>query len=74
MTALIVEDEKPAARRLANLLTEVDPGIQIMATTDAVESTLEWLASNPLPQMIFMDIHLADGSSFSIFKKMKIDF
>jgi DNA-binding LytR/AlgR family response regulator len=73
MTALIVEDEKPAARRLANLLTEVDPDIQIMATTDAVETTLEWLASNPLPQIIFMDIHLADGSSFSIFKKMKID-
>jgi DNA-binding LytR/AlgR family response regulator len=72
MKALIIEDEKPAARRLTKLLLEVDPTIDIVATLESVEATIQWLTTNTHPQMMFMDIQLADGSSFDIFKKMDI--
>jgi DNA-binding LytR/AlgR family response regulator len=72
MKALIIEDEKPAARRLTKLLLEVDPTIDIVATLESVEATIQWLTTNTHPQMMFMDIQLADGSSFDIFKKTDI--
>lgn len=72
MKALIIEDEKPASRRLTKLLLEVDPSIEIIATLDSVESSLEWLSKNPAPHILFLDIQLADGSSFDILKKTKV--
>lgn len=72
MKALIIEDEKPAARRLTKLLLEVDPTIDIVATLESVEATVQWLSNNTHPQIMLMDIQLADGSSFDIFKKIDI--
>ncbi len=72
MKALIIEDEKPASRRLTKLLLEVDPTIEILNILDSVESSIQWLSKNQAPEIMFMDIHLADGSGFDIFKKTNI--
>ena len=64
---LIVEDEKPAATRLMNMLKKVEPDMHVIGITDGVESTLNFLDRNQNPDLIFMDIHLADGSAFEIF-------
>jgi len=68
---LIIEDEPLAARRLERLLHKIDPNIQIVAILDTVVDTVDWL-SNHEADLIFMDIHLADGNSFSIFEQIKI--
>ena len=67
MNILIVEDEKPAATRLVNMLKKVEPDAIIMGITDGVESTLNFLDRNANPDLIFLDIHLADGSAFELF-------
>ena len=70
---LIVEDEEPAAARLEKLLKEVDPGIQILDVIDSVEMAVKWFATNDPPDLLMLDIQLADGLSFDIFKKTKVD-
>ncbi|HJW29356.1 MAG TPA: LytTR family DNA-binding domain-containing protein [Saprospiraceae bacterium] len=67
MNILIVEDEIPAANRLANMLRKIEPEANIMGITDGVESTLNFLDKAEPPDLVFMDIHLADGSAFEIF-------
>ncbi len=71
MKALVVEDEKPAARHLIGILNEVG-GIEVAAVTDSIKSTVQWLKQNTLPDLVFMDIHIADGSAFMIFDQIKI--
>jgi DNA-binding LytR/AlgR family response regulator len=68
MKILIVEDEMPAATRLINMLQKTEPEAIIMGITDGVESTLNFLDQGHYPDLIFMDIHLADGSAFEIFR------
>ncbi len=72
MKVLIIEDENAAARRLEKLLTELDPSILVLQKIDTVEMAVTWLQSNPLPDLIFLDIHLADGSSFDIFEHVSV--
>ncbi len=67
MNILIIEDEKPAATRLVNMLKKIEPDANVLGITDGVESTLNFLDQNVNPDLIFMDIHLADGSAFEIF-------
>lgn len=73
MKALIIEDETAAAVNLRALLTEVDPSIQILDVIESVTESVDFLRSNPTPELIFMDIHLADGDSFKIFKHVEIN-
>ena len=73
MKTLIIEDEAAAVRRLSKLLQEINPSIEIVDDLDSIEATLNWLENHPLPDLIFMDIHLADGSSFEIFNHTKIE-
>ena len=68
MNVLIVEDEKPAATRLVNMLRKTEPEAVVTGMTDGVESTLNFLDQNPPPDLVFMDIHLSDGSAFEIFR------
>ncbi|MEP6795147.1 MAG: LytTR family DNA-binding domain-containing protein [Saprospiraceae bacterium] len=68
MNILIVEDEKPAATRLSNMLKKAEPDAEIIGITDGVESTLNFLDQHAPPDLVFMDIHLADGSGLEIFK------
>lgn len=72
MKVLIIEDEHLAAERLQDLLAEIDPTIEIIETLDSIESTVQWFSRHPMPDLLFFDIHLADGSSFKIFQHVKI--
>lgn len=73
MKVVIVEDEIIAAQTLQRLIMEIRSDFQIETILQTVEDCIEWFCSNPAPDLVFMDIHLADGSSFSIFDKVDID-
>lgn len=73
MQVLIVEDEKLASQRLTDLIRDIDSTVQILAVLESIRATVMWLKNNPLPEVIFMDIHLADGISFQIFEKVRVN-
>jgi len=73
MKAVIVEDEIVAAQNLQRLIAQVNSSIEIVAVLKSIEESVEWFSANPNPDLVFMDIHLSDGSSFSIFEKVKIN-
>jgi two-component system, LytTR family, response regulator LytT len=73
MKILIVEDETAACDNLADILAKLDPDIEIAGCTESIRQTVQWLQSNPNPDLIFLDIHLSDGSAFSIFGSIKIE-
>lgn len=68
--AIIIEDEKPAARLLQRKLQKL--GISADVMLHSVEESVEWLGSNPQPDLIFLDIQLSDGLSFEIFEKVPV--
>ncbi|MEZ2415625.1 LytR/AlgR family response regulator transcription factor [Muriicola sp. E247] len=70
MNVIIIEDEKPAARRLARMLSEL--GLEAKKTLHSVEESLQWFQNNPHPDLIFLDIQLSDGLSFEIFELLEI--
>jgi DNA-binding LytR/AlgR family response regulator len=72
MNTWIVEDEAPAARRLAKLLAEADPGLKVTHTFATIAETMQALANEESPQLMLLDIHLADGSSFEIFRQATV--
>lgn len=72
MKILIVEDENINANRLKRLLEELEPDCEILNIIDTVEGAIKWLNSNDMPDLITLDIRLADGISFSIFEEVKI--
>jgi len=72
MKVLIIEDEVPAVKRLVQLINELEPSWKIVGKIDEVRTATSWLEINPQPDLIFMDIHLADGFSFEIFEQVKI--
>lgn len=72
MKAIIIEDEKAAVRNLTSLLDEIRPKTEIIAVIDSIADSLEWFSANSMPDLIFMDIHLADGSAFEIFEHINI--
>ena len=72
MKAVIVEDEIFAAQSLQRLIHEIDASIEILSTLQSIDESVEWFRMHPIPDLVFMDIHLADGSSFSIFEEVNI--
>lgn len=64
---LIVEDEQPNADRLQRLLAAIRPGMEVLAVMDSVKKTVAWLVSHAAPDLVIMDIRLADGLCFEIF-------
>lgn len=73
MNVVIIEDEMPAYRRLAKLIDETLPGTTIVAHHDSVADAHAWFSTNKSPDIVFMDVHLADGSAFDLLKIIKID-
>lgn len=73
MRVLIVEDETAAYENLADALYATDPAIEIAANTESVGQTVAWLQNNPAVDLIFMDIHLSDGSAFALFDRMRVE-
>ncbi len=72
MKILVVEDEVLATQMLQKLIKEVEPEAEILAQLQSIEECVEWLENNPMPDLMFADIHLADGSAFVIFDKVNV--
>lgn len=71
-TVLIIEDEEAASQRLQKLVTEALPKANVLPPVPSIRSAIDWFSNNAAPDLIFLDVHLADGQSFEIFKKVKV--
>lgn len=71
MNVLIIEDEKPSARRLNRMLDQL--GVQVNEMLHSVEEAIDWFKSNKHPDLIFLDIQLSDGLSFEIFDVVAVE-
>lgn len=72
MRTLIIEDEQAAVRNLKKILAQNASELEIIGVLEGIADTIEWMNRNPMPELIFLDIHLSDGSSFEIFDHVKI--
>ncbi|CAN5183937.1 LytTR family DNA-binding domain-containing protein [soil metagenome] len=70
---LIIEDEAAASKRLQKMVTDLMPDITIAGVLVSISASVDWFNNNKQPDLVLSDIHLADGSSFEIFKTVKID-
>jgi len=74
MKVIIIEDEGPAAKMLANMLKELISDVEIVGIFDSVEDSVNWLMNNDSPDLGFFDVQLADGLSFEVFELCDIAF
>lgn len=72
MKILIVEDEELAFKKLHKMLISLNKEIEVIANTDSIASSVDWLQSNAAPDLILMDIELLDGQSFEIFNQVEV--
>ncbi len=70
MKTIIIEDEKPSARRLNRMLSAL--GLQVETMLHSVKEAIEWFSNNESPDLIFLDIQLSDGLSFEIFEEVEV--
>ncbi len=73
MKALILEDELRAREHMKKLIEEHFPSLEVVGSAGSVTEAVQWLMSNPDPDVIFMDVELSDGLSFDIFTKVEIN-
>lgn len=73
LTIAIIEDEIPAARLLHRLIHKLRPDWGILMLPGSVSEAVEWFSTHPHPELLFLDIHLADGNSFDLLSKAKPD-
>jgi two-component system LytT family response regulator len=74
LNIVIVEDEKPAAQKLANDLLQVDENIRIVKIIHDVQHAIRWFNEHSNVDLVFMDVELTDGLSFEILEQIEIDF
>lgn len=74
MNVLIIEDEMPARAKLIQMLSSLDKSCRIAGQLGSVKESIEWLKSNPAPDLAFVDIQLSDDHSFEIFKQFPVKF
>lgn len=72
MNVLIIEDETAAAQNLQAILKQEAPETEVLAVLESIEESVEWLGSHAMPDLLFMDIHLADGESFRILEQVDV--
>lgn len=72
MKLLIIEDEPAAARRLSKLVEELVPEAELLPVLESIEQSIAFLQSQPALDLILLDIHLADGASFEIFRHVQV--
>lgn len=72
MKYLIIEDEHYNAELLKSLVEKLDDSAALLAILPTIQESVEWLNAHPKPDLIFMDIRLADGLSFEIFKQTEV--
>lgn len=70
MRVVIIEDEQLAAERLVYLLKQLDASAEVVKHLFSIEESVKWLKENPAPDLLFLDIQLADGFCFEIFKQV----
>jgi two-component system, LytTR family, response regulator LytT len=73
MNILIIEDEHTAAERLVYLLRQYDRAITVSGVVESIEDAVNWFKTRALPDVVLMDIHLADGYSFEIFNQVVVN-
>ena len=73
MKVIIVEDEHIASSRLKRKLADINPEMEVISILETIEDTVEYLTENKHPDVIFLDIHLADGNSFELFNLIKVE-
>ena len=73
MNIVIIEDEQPARERLEGLLTDLIPECNIVAHLDNVKEAAKWFANNPAPNLVMLDVQLADGTAFDLLKLARIE-
>lgn len=71
MKVVIIEDEQLAAERLVYLLNQADIKVEIVKHLFSIEESVQWLQQHPHPDLLFLDIQLADGFCFEIFKQVE---
>src|SRR5436190_21787465 len=72
MQLLIIEDEGLAVEKLSKTIKEIDAELNIAGVADSIDASVHWLQHNPAPDLILMDIELADGQSFEIFNRVEV--
>jgi two-component system response regulator LytT len=72
MNVLIIEDEEVAYKNLVRLINEYDSSIRILDWKTTIKSSIDWFRNNEHPDLLFVDIHLPDGSAFDIFESVEI--
>lgn len=73
MKILIIEDEPKTAAVLKDIIIQVQPNTEILAILESIQKSVDYLSdSKDLPDLIFMDIQLADGLSFEIFSRVQV--
>lgn len=72
MKAIIIEDEAVAALALQTLIKSVCPEMEIITILQSIDESVEWFLQHAMPDLAFVDIHLADGSSFTIFEEVSV--
>jgi len=70
---LIIEDEARAARQLQGMLDKCQFNYELLSIIDSVEDAVVWFLNNTHPDLVFLDIQLADGLSFEIFQKVQVE-
>ncbi|MES2681555.1 MAG: LytTR family DNA-binding domain-containing protein [Bacteroidota bacterium] len=73
MKAIIIEDEKLSAEHLATLLKKADSSVEIVASFDSVKKSIAEFKKGLRADILFVDVHLADGLSFDIFSEVQVD-
>ena len=73
MKVLIVEDEIMAQKSLTRVLMQNFSDMDIVGYSDSIQSTVNWL-NDPKnsADVIFMDVELADGICFEIFRQVDV--
>jgi DNA-binding LytR/AlgR family response regulator len=77
MNVVIIEDEDRTARQLERLLKKYDPSVHVLTQLPSIKKAVDWFSQHgsgqlPQPDLVFMDIHLEDGLSFSIFEQFNL--
>jgi len=72
MKVVVIEDEAQAAQMLIQMLEEADPAIEVLTVLESVKASVEYFSKNDQPDLIFSDIQLEDGLSFSIYEQVKV--
>jgi len=74
MNVLIIEDETLLAKELQATISEVDEEMKVVDMLPSLKVSRKWFLNNPEPDIIFMDVQLSDGISFTLFDEFQLKY